>query len=232
MTTLNNTRRGVVRWAVRETMGLVMLALILLLSVGRWNWGMGWALVALTAVWIGATAWVVIPHHPELLAERTGPKQGSKTWDTVILGLMGVNMLIKCIVAGLDVRNGWTTGFPQALQIAALLTAGGGYAIVVWATGANAFFSQLVRIQKERGHTVVTGGPYRWVRHPAYVGTILFELASPLMLGSWWAFIPGGLSALLYVVRTALEDRTLLAELEGYQAYATQTRYRLIPGVW
>ncbi len=232
MTTTQHTQRGVVRWAVRETMGLVMLALLLFLSAGRWNWGMGWALVILTGAWIAGTALVVIPQHPELLAERVGPKQGSKKWDTVILGVTGMDMLVKCIVAGLDVRNGWTVGFPFALQIVALLVALAGYAIVVWATGTNAFFSQYVRIQKERGHTVVKGGPYRWVRHPAYIGIILFELASPLMLGSWWALIPGGLSACLYMVRTALEDRTLLAELEGYPAYAAQTPYRLMPGVW
>ncbi len=227
-----NIRRSLVRWAVRETMGLVMRAAILLLSAGRWDWGMAWALVGLTALWIGATAWVVMPHHPELLAERVGPRPGSKTWDTVILSITGTSMLVKCVVAGLDVRNGWTTGLSLPVQLAALAVAAVGYALAVWATGTNAFFSQYVRIQKERGHMVVSGGPYRFVRHPAYVGIILFELASPILLGSMWALIPGGLSAVLYVVRTALEDKTLQAELEGYPAYATHTRFRLIPGVW
>ena len=225
-------QKSLVRWAVRETMGLIMLAALLFISAGRWNWGMGWALVALTAAWIGGTAWVVIPHHPELLAERIGPKQGSKSWDTVILGFTGMNMLAKCIVAGLDMRYGWSTGISLALQVAALLVAAAGYALVVWATGANAYFSQYVRIQTERGHTAVTGGPYQWVRHPAYVGIILFELASPILLGSAWALIPGVLSAMLYVARTALEDKTLQAELPGYPAYAARTPYRLMPGVW
>jgi protein-S-isoprenylcysteine O-methyltransferase Ste14 len=100
------------------------------------------------------------------------------------------------------------------------------------ATASNAFFSQIFRIQKERGHTVATGGPYRFVRHPGYVGTILFEIATPIMLGSWWALIPGGLSALLYLVRTALEDKALLDELDGYKEYAQKVRYRLLPGIW
>ncbi|MFQ5875494.1 MAG: methyltransferase family protein, partial [Dehalococcoidia bacterium] len=97
---------------------------------------------------------------------------------------------------------------------------------------SNAFFSMTVRIQEDRGHTVATGGPYRYVRHPGYVGTILFQIATPLMLGSVWAFIPCGLAALLIVVRTALEDRTLHEELDGYKEYAQRVRYRLLPGLW
>ena len=226
------TKRGAVRWLVRETMGLLMLVALLFLSAGRWNWWMGWALVVITALWVGGTALVVIPRNPELLAERVGPRKGAKPWDTTLMSIVGVMMLIKLLLAGLDHRYGWTTGFPFSLQIIAMIVAALGYALVVWATGTNAFFSQIVRIQTERGHTVVTSGSYQFVRHPAYIGTILFELATPVMLGSWWALIPGGFSAMLYVVRTALEDKTLQAELEGYQEYAGRTRYRLLPGVW
>ena len=118
------------------------------------------------------------------------------------------------------------------LQIVALVVAVLCYALIVWAMAANAFFSKVVRIQDDRGHTVATGGPYRIVRHPGYVGGILFELATPIMLGSWWALIPGGFTALFFVVRTALEDKTLHEELPGYAEYAQQTRYRLLPGIW
>jgi protein-S-isoprenylcysteine O-methyltransferase Ste14 len=97
---------------------------------------------------------------------------------------------------------------------------------------SNAFFSQIVRIQYDRGHTVVTNGPYRYVRHPAYVGMILFELAMSTLLASWWALIASGLCAILFILRTALEDRTLQAELTGYVDYARQVRYRLLPGIW
>ena len=107
-----------------------------------------------------------------------------------------------------------------------------GYTLVVWATAANAFFAQTVRIQRERGHAVATGGPYQFMRHPGYAGTILFELAVPVMLGSWWALVPGSLVALLIIIRTALEDRTLQKELDGYQEYAKRVHYRLLPGIW
>jgi protein-S-isoprenylcysteine O-methyltransferase Ste14 len=224
--------RTILRWSIRETMGVVMVALFLFLSAGRWNWGMGWALVGIVALWVIATGLVVIPRYPELLAERLGPRKGAKTWDTAIMSIVALGTIARYIVAGLDVRFGWTTYMPFALQVLGLVIAVLGYALVVWATGSNAYFSQTVRIQQERGHAVATGGPYRFVRHPGYVGTILFELASPIMLGSWWALIPGGLDAVLFVVRTALEDKTLQRELGGYAEYAEQTRHRLLPGVW
>jgi protein-S-isoprenylcysteine O-methyltransferase Ste14 len=228
----SNTTHGVIRWLVRETMGLLGQAAVLFLSAGRWNWAMGWASVILAALWVGATALVVIPRNPELLAERLGFRKGAKTWDATIMSIIGLALVACYIVAGLDVRNGWTTGISPLLQVVALVVIVLGYALTVWATAANAFFSLIVRIQKERGHTVVTGGPYRFVRHPAYVGGVASYLAAPVMLGSVWALIPGGLSAVLMIVRAALEDKMLLNELDGYKGYAQQTRYRLLPGVW
>jgi protein-S-isoprenylcysteine O-methyltransferase Ste14 len=213
-------------------MGLLGQAIVLFLSAGRWDWVMGWVFVIITTLWVGATALVVIPRNPELLAERTGPRKGSKTWDTVIMSIIGLALVAGYIVAGLDVRYGWTTGISPLLQIAALIIVVLGYALTVWATAANSFFSLIVRIQKERGHTVATGVPYRFVRHPAYVGGVVAYLAVPVMLGSLWALILGGLAALLMVVRTILEDKTLLNELDGYKDYAGRTRYRLVLGVW
>lgn len=130
-------------------------------------------------------------------------------------------------MAGLDFRAGWTPSLSPAVPIIALVIA----ALVTWAMVANTFFALANRIQSEHGHTVATGGPYRYVRHPGYVGAMLFELATPILLGSFWALLPGGLSALLMVVRTALEDRTLQRELAGYVDYLQQVRYRLLPGV-
>lgn len=225
-------KRGVARWIIRETLGIVMLAAMLFLAAGTSAWTAGWAMVVVMAGWVLATAVVVIPRNPELLAERVGPKKGTKTWDTVLLSLYGTVMMILWIVAGLDVRNGWSSGIGPAAQIAALLIVIAGYGLVVWATGTNAFFSQVVRIQTDRGQTVVSTGPYRYVRHPSYVGMLLVMVCAPLMLGSWWALLPGCFSALLLIIRTALEDQTLRAELPGYREYTQRVRYRLIPGIW
>ncbi len=224
--------RGVARWLIREIAGLLMLLAILFLCAGRTDWLMGWALVIIMALWVGGTAAVVIPRHPQMLAERVGPRRGTKTWDAVIVGAYGALRLVQYAVAGFDVRYGWSTDFPFPLMVIALVITTLGYALVVWSTGANAFFAQTVRIQSERGHTVVSGGPYHFVRHPGYVGSILTDVATPLMLGSWFALIPGVVSAVLFVIRTVLEDRTLQAELPGYNEYAARVRYRLLPGVW
>ena len=107
-----------------------------------------------------------------------------------------------------------------------------GMALFSWSMGVNPFFEKTVRIQTERGHRVIDTGPYAFVRHPGYVGFFGWCLSAPLLLSSWWAFVPAILSVIGLVIRTALEDRTLLQELDGYAAYAERVRYRLMPGVW
>ena len=229
---VSETKRGVTRWLIREVIGVVFVALTLFIPAGRLDWPMGWALVVIYAAWVTAQAVLLIPRCPELLAERAKRRQDFARWDTAVLGLIGVLLLVKYIVAGLDHRFGWTPQMPAGLQIAAMVVAALGYALLTWAMVSNAFFSLGYRIQGERGHRVASGGPYRYVRHPGYSGSVAFELATPIMLGSLWALVPGVLAAVLLVVRTVLEDRELQADLEGYDEYARQVRYRLIPGVW
>jgi protein-S-isoprenylcysteine O-methyltransferase Ste14 len=229
----SDVRRGVARWLIREILGSLFTAAILFGTAGHLDWVMGWVLVGMYLVWTAATALTVIPTNPEMLAERTGPKAGTKKWDMVILSIIGVAEVAKYIVAGLDLRWGWSPQIPLSLQLAGVVVAVLGQDVLLtWSMAANAFFAQTVRIQEERGQAVATGGPYRYVRHPGYVGSLLFQIGTPLMLGSLWTFVPSGLIVLLTVVRTALEDRTLLQELDGYKAYAAQVRYRLVPGVW
>jgi len=222
----------IARYAVRETMGLVVMGVALFWSAGRIDWWPAWAVMAVMAAWIIATATVILRWNPALLVERLGPRKGAKHWDIAIMSILGFTQLARYIVAGLDERFGWTGGLPSGAQIAAAVLCVFAYALVVWATASNSFFSQIVRIQPERAQTVVTGGPYRYVRHPAYLGAILYELAVPVLLASWWAFVASGLGALLLILRTVLEDRMLQAELKGYADYARQVRRRLLPGIW
>jgi protein-S-isoprenylcysteine O-methyltransferase Ste14 len=224
--------RIILRYAIREVMGTVLMGVALFWSAGRIDWWPAWALIVVMLAWITATAIVILRVNPDLLAERLGPRKGARSWDMAIMSTIGVTTLVRLVVAGLDQRYGWTSGIPLTAQIAALAVSALGYALAVWATASNAFFSQILRIQSERGHSVATGGPYRYVRHPAYLGTILYEVAVPVLLASWWALIVGGLNAILLIIRTALEDRTLQAELSGYDDYARQVRYRLLPRIW
>ncbi len=224
--------RLVARFALREIMGVAVMGVALFWPAGRIGWWPAWALIAVMLVWIAAMAAVILRFNPGLLAERLGPRRGGKSWDTAIMSVVGLAGLARPVLAGLDQRYHWTGGMPLAAQVAALAVCVLGYALGVWATASNAFFSQIVRIQSERGHTVATNGPYRYVRHPAYAGAILYELAVPFLLASWWALIPGGLAAILFVLRTVLEDRTLRVELVGYSEYAGRVRRRLVPGIW
>jgi protein-S-isoprenylcysteine O-methyltransferase Ste14 len=184
------------------------------------------------AAGVSVNSFILVRKNPELVAERGQPKENAKTWDKTISGLVGIASLGALVAAGLDVRFGWTPEVGPALHLVGTLTLVLGYALFSWAMISNAYFSTLVRIQDDRGHAVASSGPYQYVRHPGYDGWVILSLATPLMLGSLWALIPGAVSALLMVVRAALEDRTLLAELAGYKEYAARVRYRLLPGVW
>jgi protein-S-isoprenylcysteine O-methyltransferase Ste14 len=220
------------RYAVREFMGLVVMGVALFWAAGKVDWWQAWAAIGVMAAWILATAIIILRINPALLAERLGPRKGAKAWDTAIMSVVGLAQLGRYVLAGLDQRYDWTGGMALGVEIAALVLSALGYALVVWATASNAYFSQIVRIQEERGHKVATGGPYHYVRHPAYAGAILYELSVPILLGSWWAAAPSLLSAILLVTRTALEDRTLQSELDGYPEYSQQVPSRLMPGVW
>lgn len=222
----------VARYILREMVGLLGMAVALFWSAGRLDWWPAWAALGVMGGWMIATAYIVIVLTPALLAERMEPRPEAPSWDVTILSLVGLLQLLRYILAGLDQRYGWTGGMPDSIQVPALIFCVLGYVVFTWATASNAFYSRVVRIQQERGHKVVSNGPYRWLRHPGYLGAILYELAVPLLLGSWWALLLSCLSAALLVLRTALEDRMLLAKLDGYPEYASHVRYRLLPGLW
>jgi len=224
---------GAIRWLIRETCGNLILIGILFGVVGRWNWWMGWALSGIYIIWSATTAILILPVNPEMLAERSRPHADTKNWDKMILGVMGLLMIAEYVIASLDVHLSWSPQLPLYLQVIGLVMAIIGYdVLLVWAMVSNAFFVATVRIQKDRRQAVVSNGPYRFIRHPGYLGTLLLHWGVPLMLNSLWAFIPAGLITLVLVIRTFLEDKTLLAELPGYIEYAGRVRYRLFPGIW
>ena len=224
---------GAIRWLVRETMGDLFLIAILFGIVGRWDWWMGWALSGMYILWSAATAILILPVNPAMLAERAHPHQDKKSWDMVLLWMMGLLMIVEYVVASLDVRLGWSPQLPFILQIIGLIVAAFGHDfLLVWSMASNAFFVATVRIQTERQHSVTSSGPYRFVRHPGYHGTILLHLGTPFMLNSLWALIPAILTILVLIVRTRLEDKTLQTDLPGYTEYAERVRYRLFPGLW
>ncbi len=220
------------RYILDSVLGLVGGGVFLFWPAGRIDWWPGWGVLAVNAFMMAAMGLVMFRNFPDLAAERLSPPTGAKKWDVAINSGVRLVQAARYIVAGLDYRNGWTGGFPIGIQLAALAVGFLGYAIIPWAVANNKFFSQIVRIQSDRGHTVAAGGPYRFVRHPSYLGMIAFEMAIPVMLASWGAICISLGSVLLIILRAALEDRTLQAELPGYAEYAQRVRHRLLPGIW
>jgi protein-S-isoprenylcysteine O-methyltransferase Ste14 len=173
-----------------------------------------------------------IGRSPELAAERRNVKAG-KGWDKVLVGItVLLGPMAMWITAGLDHRFHWSNGISSLAFAAGVAAALLGAALTAWAMRSNKFFSSVVRIQKDRGHTVVDGGPYRFIRHPGYAGMFVFTLVTPLILGSYWALAPAAITVSATLLRTALEDLTLHHELDGYADYARRVRYRLFPPVW
>jgi protein-S-isoprenylcysteine O-methyltransferase Ste14 len=222
----------VILYLLDQILSIVGKAVALFWSAGRIDWWPAWASIIVWLAWFTVMDIIILRFNPDLMAERLSPPKGAKAWDKTIMSILRLVQLARYILAGLDQRYSWTTGFPLAAQISALMVCALSIALFSWALVSNPFFSQIVRIQSDHGHVVATAGPYRYVRHPGYVASILFELAISTLFASWWAIITGGLCAMLFLLRTAFEDRTLRVELTGYADYAHQVRYRLLPGIW
>lgn len=211
---------------------LAFQAIILFASSGRLNWTWAWVFLGIYIAGVLINAFFMLRTSPETIAER-GRTKDMKDWDKVIGGLWGLTHFVALlVVSGLDERFGWTGEIGAAWHVAGAILFAIGSGLFGWAMITNAYFSAVVRIQSDRGQTVCRSGPYQFVRHPGYVGANLQSLSIPLLLGSLWALIPGIIAAALMITRAFLEDRTLQAELPGYDEYAQQVRYRLIPGIW
>lgn len=173
-------------------------------------------------------------HKPGLLKERArfADHNDAKSWDKLLSPLISLGGGIIPLIAGLDKLLSWSGPFSMPLKIAAFVAIIVGYGFGTFALTENRFFSNVVCIQAVRGHSVISSGPYRWVRHPGYAGAFLVYHASPLFLDSAWALVAVLISVVASIVRTSLEDKTLREELEGYEKYTRQVRYRLFPGIW
>jgi protein-S-isoprenylcysteine O-methyltransferase Ste14 len=210
-------------------------ALALFLPAWTLNWPMAWIFIVLSSILYTGSRVIAIRAHPDTMVERWKmlDHADAKQWDRILSLLVGMlGPIAIYILAGLAHRFDWGADVPFWAQLSAMGVYVVSYMIGSWALVANRFFSTVVRMQAERGHTVVSSGPYAVVRHPGYSTAAINYLAMPIILGAYWAIIPAMVTIVLLVIRTILEDRTLRAELPGYEAYTHRTRYRLIPGIW
>jgi len=218
------------RRGLQVVIQLLILMVLLFISAGSLDWVWAWAYFGVGAG-ILTVNMLVLPK--EVIVERgRTDREDIKDWDRVLTTLIVIPSLGLPLVAGLDKRFEWSPQLAFAVHVVGLVFIALGQGLFTWGMVSNKFFSTAVRIQAERGHTVAASGPYRYARHPGYVGYIVSSFATSVALGSLWALIPAGLVMCLFVVRTALEDKTLQEELTGYKEYAQKVRYRLVPGVW
>ncbi len=222
-----------VRIAVIFVAYFVLMAAAFMGTAGTIFWPEAWLYLILQFAFSALlTAWLK-RHDPALLKDRLiFLKPTARGWDKVFVWLSTVLLLPYLFLPGLDaVRHRWSqvTWEVEAVGFAGVVLS---LMLIGWVTCANPYLSRVVEIQKERGHRVITTGPYRYVRHPMYLGAIVLFISIPLALGSLWTLLPAVLLCVLVVLRTYFEDRILHAELEGYAAYAEKVTSRLLPGIW
>jgi protein-S-isoprenylcysteine O-methyltransferase Ste14 len=222
---------------LKVLVGLTIAAMVIafagfvLAHAHRLGWTLGWIYVGIfVAAWMINLVCLGV-WNPELIERRMRFGKWTKTWDKVWILLFALSVIAIYVVVNSEVREGVLKA-PGAAWLFGLALYVPGWALVTWSMVVNPFFEKTVRIQTDHGHRVIDKGPYAYVRHPGYVGFLGWIFSTPLLLASTWAFVPALIAGFLLVIRTALEDRTLQAELPGYADYANRVRFRLIPGVW
>ena len=213
---------------------IIGVPMLPLLISWQWDWWEAWVYAAISIFGFIISRYLAGRRHPDLLLERGRFLQhpNPEAWDKLLSPLLALGAGTIPLAAGLDMRFGPSAQFSIFIKIIAITIILAGFAIASYALMANRFFSGMVRIQTERGHHVISSGPYCWVRHPGYSGALLSYLATPFLLDSWWTLLPVLMALIVVVIRTALEDKALQEKLEGYTEYTHSVSYRLIPGIW
>jgi protein-S-isoprenylcysteine O-methyltransferase Ste14 len=217
---------------IRASFTLFLLLAVIFVPAGTLEWTEAWLFLSFYIISVTVLMVWMKRHSPGLLKERMSRKKDSKGWDKKFMWAYLTALFPLGVLQGLDaVRFQWSS-VPSIVKVGAFIGFLPAMGIVFWAAKENAYLSDVVRIQEDRGHKVCTTGPYRYVRHPMYAGVILIMVCFPLFMGSLFSLIPAFIIVILFFFRTALEDKTLQEELPGYREYTQRVRCRLVPGVW
>lgn len=210
----------------------IFFIIITFIIAGRLNYWQGWVFNVLNIFFIVVT-YIVLIDRKDLIKERLKPGKGMKSWDKIYFAVSTPFFFIMFIISILDAgRFYWNPTVPFIIIFLAIIIYSIGQLIVIWAKKTNKFFSSVVRIQSDRKHKVCSDGPYRYVRHPGYLGGLIFTIATPFVLGSFWGLIPALITIIFMFGRTYMEDKTLKKELVGYKDYSKKVKYRIIPFIW
>lgn len=218
---------------LQNVIWIVAIGALLFVPAGTLHWPVAWVFLATMAILGVACGLWLAKTDPALLAERMRPmmQDNQPAADKKFMVAFGVAALAWFVAIGLD-RRYHASEMPiglRAFGLTMLLLSSG---FIMWVMRENSFAAPVVKLQTERGHRVVSTGPYAWVRHPMYSGTLLFFIGVPLLLGSWWGVLMSPLFLVLFAIRAHIEERALIEGLPGYADYAARVRYRLLPGLW
>jgi protein-S-isoprenylcysteine O-methyltransferase Ste14 len=223
--------RAVLQSLMSLVVTLVIMGVLLFWPAGTFDWPAGWWFATAFLVCTLIAAVVIWRVNPEIFVARSRIQPGTKAWDYFFIALIIGGFMAVLPVAGLDLRFGWSNAPGWVIGIGFVLFILG-YAGSIWPVAVNRHFEPGVRIQEDRGQTVIDTGPYAIVRHPGYSAATLLILGMALMLGSYWALVPATIAIIGTAVRTLLEEQTLRAGLPGYTEYTQRVKYRWVPGVW
>jgi protein-S-isoprenylcysteine O-methyltransferase Ste14 len=226
-------RRMIAKLLLQNLIWIVAMGALLFVPAGTLHWPAAWVFLGTIAIlgiscglWLAGT-------DPALLVERMHPmmQRDQPAADKKFMLAFGFVALIWFLAIGLDQRYHAST-VPLVLQALGWATLVLSTGFIMWVMRENSFAIPVVKLQTERGHRVVSTGPYAWVRHPMYSGIVLFFVGAPMLLGSWWGVAMSPLFVVLLAIRAEIEERALIAGLPGYADYTARVRYRLVPGLW
>lgn len=221
--------KDIIRRLIQVLVILVIQLFLVFIAAGTFKLVWVFAFIACSFL-ILIINFIVVPL--DVIKERGSKKKNVKKWDKIISGINAAPSLGLYIVSGLDLRFKWTGSISVWIHVVGLILLFSSSMLFTWSMVSNSFFSTMVRIQDDRNHTVASEGPYKYVRHPGYVAFILMSISTPLIFGSLYALICSLMTLILMIIRTNLEDKTLQKELDGYEAYTLQVKYKLIPYLW
>ena len=221
--------KNIFRRLLQTFFTLIIQGVILLISAWSLKWTWAWIFLAMGVV-ILIINLIVVPS--EVIEERGSKKKNVKKWDKILTTINIFPIIGMYVLSGLNYRFSWSIDLHISIHIISLILFFMGAMLFTWSMVSNRFFSTMVRIQTEREHKVAMEGPYKYVRHPGYVGFILMSLGTPIALGSLYGITMSGILTVILIIRTALEDKTLGNELNGYREYSKNVKYRLVPFVW
>lgn len=208
--------------------GMLIVALVLFLPAGSWNYFNGWLFCGLLFLPMLVLGALLLWKAPALLEKRLNTKEQEKT-QMAVVAVSSLLFLAAFVAAGLDFRFGWTHVPIWLVCLAAVLQLAA-YGLYAEVMRENAWLSRTVEVQENQ--KVIDTGLYGIIRHPMYTSTVLLFLSMPLVLGSWVSFAIMLFFPVVIVFRIRNEEQVLEAGLAGYREYKQRVRYRLLPFIW